>query len=588
MKTIFFITLLIFSSLAVVSQNVYYVATSGSDSNDGLSTSSPWKTITYAASSSSPVSPGDTVYVKAGDYGNENVAFKTNGTASKQITFEGYQSTPGDNPNLEWEYGDNLNSNIMPLLDGGDRTTGTAMALFNKAYIVVKNFQIRNYQIGLYAWKSNHLKISNVIAMNFGDIHAVYDGRGIVSQKSNFNTIENSAVLNAGAEGMSIGGENSHVKNCKVYADDNTTGHKSAMDYYIHIDGNNHVVEDCYVERVGDLDHVGHGIDLKTNCENNLIINCISKGMNGSGYSLRHRGVKNNTIENCTAINCGFTIRDGASYNTIRNCTAINSRNSVNFMDTSEDGGAQYAGSHNVFENCIFQNPSEAQISFFYYDQVSPADNNTFVNCVFDGGEYLFNCDRENNGNKMINSIVTNVQNYYRTKHQQTISYPLNFNFEYSYFYNNGFDAPEGVNITTNNPSFVDVANNDYHLTASSTCIDAGITKGAPKADFDGTTRPMGKGVDIGAFEYQTLNSNPYENDQLLVFPNPATNQITIKKNELTVTEIRLFNLLGQDITDATQIRIEDETSIVVDIKNLSVGAYLLKTKNSTTIIYKK
>ena len=78
----------------------------------------------------------------------------------------------------------------------------------------------------------------------------------------------------------------------------NTTGYKSAMDYYIHVEGNNNVIEECYTERIGELGHGGHGIGLKGNCENNLIINCISKGMGSDGYQLRHRGVKNNIIKN--------------------------------------------------------------------------------------------------------------------------------------------------------------------------------------------------------------------------------------------------------------------------------------------------
>ena len=506
MKTIFLCILSIASSLAMVSQNVYYVSTSGNDSNDGSTISTAWRTITYAASSASSVSPGDTVFIKAGDYGNEYVVFETSGTSSNQITFEGYRSTPGDHPDLQWIYGDLLDASVMPLLDGGDRTKGTAITLKNREHIIVKNLQIRNYRDGIYAKNGHHLKIDNINTMNFGDINENYHGKGIVfgSHASN-NTIENCSVLNACAEGIAIKGDNQTLRNCRIYSDDNTTGSKSAMDYYIHVEGNNNVIEECYTERIGELGHLGHGIGLKGNCENNLIINCISKGMGSDGYQLRHRGVKNNIIKNSLAINCGFVIRDGASHNSIKNCKSIDAKNSVYFTDTSEDEGAQNSGNHNVFENCIFQNPSEAQISFFYYDQVSPAKNNTFMNCVFNGGKYLFTCDRENNGNKMINSIIINVENLYRTEYKQNTRYPLNFDFEYSNFYNNWFDTPIGSNITTHDPNFVSICNNDYRLKASSLCIDAGVLQGAPSTDFNGTKRPLGNGVDIGAFEYNHL-----------------------------------------------------------------------------------
>ena len=58
--------------LGSVQAKVYYVATSGSNTNSGLTLSLAWKTLTYAAGSSSPVAAGDTVYVKSGTYGAEN------------------------------------------------------------------------------------------------------------------------------------------------------------------------------------------------------------------------------------------------------------------------------------------------------------------------------------------------------------------------------------------------------------------------------------------------------------------------------------------------------------------------------------
>ncbi len=504
MKKVITIILLFTISTIGVAQNVYYVSTTGDDGNSGLSETNAWRTIAFAASSASPVSPGDTVFIKAGDYGNEYVIFEKDGTATNRITFEGYQFVPGDNPDLDWEYGDPLDASVMPLLDGSDRTTGKCLLLSNRKYIIIKNIQIKNYEFGLKAEDADNIGIDNIITMNFGDINDRYNGFGIVFDSlSSNNTIENCSVLNAAAEGISIYGDNNYLKNCRVYADDNSTGDKSAADYYIHVGGNNNTLEDCYVERIGDLEHGGHGIDLKGNCENNLILNCVSKGMKYEGYELRHSGVKYNTLDSCTAINCGYTIRDGASYNTIKNCKTIDaSYSAILFYYTDEDSSVQYTGRHNRFENCIFQNTQGNVINFTFYELPSIADSNTFVNCVFDGGNYLFVCDRENNANKMINCIVTNVQNYYTTAYDQPIEYPLNFEFEYSDFWNNGFDAPTGNNVFTFNPAFVDLPNFDYHLTETSPCIDAGTSEGAPLTDFDGNTRPIGNGWDIGAYEY--------------------------------------------------------------------------------------
>jgi len=51
------------------------------------------------------------------------------------------------------------------------------------------------------------------------------------------------------------------------------------------------------------------------------------------------------------------------------------------------------------------------------------------------------------------------------------------------------------------NPLFVDYANGDYHLTAQSPAVDAGLTLGFT-TDLDGNPVPAGKAPDMGAYEY--------------------------------------------------------------------------------------
>lgn len=50
-------------------------------------------------------------------------------------------------------------------------------------------------------------------------------------------------------------------------------------------------------------------------------------------------------------------------------------------------------------------------------------------------------------------------------------------------------------------PLFVEAADKDFHLQASSPCIDKGIDAGIA-ADPDGTAIPRGGAPDIGAFEF--------------------------------------------------------------------------------------
>ncbi len=481
----------------------YYVSTSGDNSNDGLSEENPWRTISY---STDKVLPGDTVYVKAGNYGAEHVVMSVDGTVEAPIVFEGYRTVPGDNPDSGWQYPDTVivDPAVMPLLDGGDRTTGTGITLHSRQYVVVKNFQMQNYVYGLYAWGAEHLSVENIIAMHLGDRNDSYSGRGIVfGSLANHNTIRRCIVYNAAAEGISIVGDDNTVDTCKVYCDDNSTEH-SAMDYYIIVSGDNNTITGSYAERVGELDHGGHGIGFKGDCRNNFVANSTGKNLSGAFY-VRHRGSRNNLFLQCIALDSdiGLVVRDGASENIFRNCRVTGGINAVAFFDTGEDDGAQWAGSDTVFENCIFEHATY-MIRFHYYDRNSDTYDNSFINCLFNDGEYLFNVERDNRDNQMVNSTVTNVRNY------TTGPFALNFSFNHTLFWGNGFSTPAGDSMLNINPLLVDIGRDDYHLTAQSPCIDAGNPVDTPAIDFDGIERPQGAGVDMGPYEFVADNNSGF------------------------------------------------------------------------------
>jgi len=60
-----------------------------------------------------------------------------------------------------------------------------------------------------------------------------------------------------------------------------------------------------------------------------------------------------------------------------------------------------------------------------------------------------------------------------------------------------GYEGEGNINA---DPLFA--GNNDYHLRLESPCIDSGTNIGAPNTDIEGTKRPLGKGYDMGAYEY--------------------------------------------------------------------------------------
>jgi hypothetical protein len=128
---------------------VYYVATTGSDSNSGTQ-AAPWRTIQHAATS---VKAGDTINIRAGVY-NEAVTPTVSGSAAAgSVTFQSY---PGE----------------TAIIDGtGLKVTNGQSGLFNisnQNYITVSGLEIRNFTsksdsqvpIGIYvSGADNNIKL---------------------------------------------------------------------------------------------------------------------------------------------------------------------------------------------------------------------------------------------------------------------------------------------------------------------------------------------------------------------------------------------------------------------------------------------
>lgn len=64
-------------------------------------------------------------------------------------------------------------------------------------------------------------------------------------------------------------------------------------------------------------------------------------------------------------------------------------------------------------------------------------------------------------------------------------------------------DDVVGTNPVQADPMLVDAANDNFRLQVGSPAIDAGSATDAPATDLDGNARPLGAGIDIGAYEHQ-------------------------------------------------------------------------------------
>ena len=505
----------------------FYVALDGNDSNSGTSLQLPWKTLSHAASSSL-VQPGDIVYVQAGEIGAEqyggNVVFTRGGTSGHPVIYAGYRKTPGDNPLLNYQPGEPLQPRIMPLFNGGDRTSGIAFDI-QAPYITIRNFQITRYAVAVQIWgaENHHIVLDNITAVSLGELGGAggysYSGKGITISHSSDNQIHNSVVVNANAEGISLLGDNNLIENIRIYSDevDETIG-ADGTDYYIVISGKNNTVRRCAIERVvpehsyttPNYPHVGHGIGFKEAAENNLVEDCTAKNLEGGGFYVRWGNARNNVFRRCSAFGAiGFLCRNGAEHNLFDSCTANGCSVAVRFLRSEPEGDADtsnFAALNNHFVNCVFANSTKSVIDFNQYSGNRPDDavvNTSFLHCTIYKARYLISSNRPNHGNSMINCIVSGVESL----EDPASNVDLHFSFATSCFYD-GFAAPAGRGNIFSDPRFVSAGSNNFHLTKRSPCIDSGQAANNEAAkDRDGISRPVGNGWDMGAYEYTNTAS---------------------------------------------------------------------------------
>lgn len=101
-KYLFLIAILFGLSAKAVAATYYVDGASGSDGNAGTSTGAAWKTLNKASTSTTA---GDTIYVKSSATYNEILYFRSTGTATSPVRWEGYSTTPGDNGRATIEAG---------------------------------------------------------------------------------------------------------------------------------------------------------------------------------------------------------------------------------------------------------------------------------------------------------------------------------------------------------------------------------------------------------------------------------------------------------------------------------------------------
>ena len=281
-----------------------------------------------------------------------------------------------------------------------------------------------------------------------------------------------------------------------------------------------------------------------TNCETAIyclyasptISNCIIRNNysvgNGGGLSFRYSSasITDCEISDNTAESSGGGIYADTSPLTISNCT-FNHNSAIGSGGAIAAHACAYTGGSFSIQNCIFDSNS----SDYNGGGLSLSQSNaTMTNCIvanntsgaIGGGLYVYyahpvivNCTIYGNSSAGHGGGITFKSCSVLTTLKNSILWG-NAPEEIS----NGDYDPSNPTVTFCNvqggydgegnfqgaPLFADPLSGDFRLAVRSPCIDAGTTVGAPDTAIDGNPRPIGDGVDVGAYELEGFaNTRP-------------------------------------------------------------------------------
>jgi len=477
-----------------------YVSASATGGGDGLSEDSPW-TFKEAVSKAQP---GQTVWLKAGNYGNVQTQMNKKGSKNNPIKFIGYKNSIGDitenyyNYQINNPYGgvpntDNWSSSEMPTLTGSSVAYGNvALWLFSCEYIIFRNIQMTNYAYGFRAdvnggvsASNNNIIWDNFNAKNFGSLDnqnasalmmETYDTNSSPQKmvgNTNLRCINSNFLNNIMVAVNFMGDGSTLIENVKSYSD--KTG-KDRQDYHIVVNGNNNIVRHCHVENFNNTieNRSSHGITIRgshrLDSDYNLIELSTSRN-NQEGFAIRNFGTEYNVIKDCYAGNNvipnttndeykgGYWIWGGSNYNIIERCIAENVSTGIGFKDNTEENVSPVnydIGHDNIIRNSVFRNLTFHGIQVWATSPDGSSGwkkgdliDNKIINCTFDninhsntklGGFYRNGSASESSGN------VKNLQiiNSTITNVRNSMTHPTGVGYnidELSFSYTNFYNS---------------------------------------------------------------------------------------------------------------------------------------------------
>lgn len=495
------------SKIPTSGDNVFFVTTSGSGNNDGLSEETAWS-WKYAAANAKP---GMIIYVKAGVYNiNNGTTLDITGAQNQIIQIIGYQNKPGDIESDSRFYNyPALPNNEFPTFRGTSSTLGWGITWKPNSFVHWSNFAITNFDIGS-TWNISNGKLNNIAFYNLGEQKFNTSGSGSGLRINGMeNLIENCYFLNTGSIALSINSEKNIIRNTQIIGDNVLR----PVGYFIICSGNKskyNVIENIDIQRrTPDNLHQGHGLIAKDGAEYNIFRNSI---LLNTGIEASYKNTKNNKWENITikteghrypnTYAAGVRIMNGSNNNLFKNIYIENNASGVEFRDYDDgsssdlDKDAQEGGSNNDFVNIVVNNVKRG---IWFSDgeggsNSSNSDNNKFSSCTFFKMDSFISSDQNINNLSIENSIIDTVRDFILSNSNGT----FNYSFKNCNLSNFQGELPKGEGLTKLTPSFISSSLNNFRLNGDDLKLGNETSTEEATKNFDGKQRSIP--FNLGAF----------------------------------------------------------------------------------------
>jgi parallel beta-helix repeat protein len=456
------------ATLAAAALTAYYVSGTGSDSNSGLSSATPFRTLQRAADLTNP---GDIVWIMDGTYTNSapdstilNIA--RSGTAGNYIR---YRAFPGHKPVLK------ATKNWLAI-----KVDGAAYILIEGLTVIGNNDAVTEAQALTQFTDTNgdgKPDSFNAKPEYAGNGIGIYFKDQNYAQPSHHVIIRNNTVQKFGGGGIESYGADFLV------IEDNRVNSNS---WYSPYDNSGISV---YQNRDTQPDFTGYRFVIRRNVSRNN--RNFMPNLNTSSFP-------------------------GGPFPTDGNGIIIDdSKNGQSDGRPPENGMPQdfgpYTGKMLVANNLVYDNFGRG-IHVFESDNVTVLNNTSVSNShdvdINEGEITVMNSD----GVRVYNNILAPYQDRsaitnknYRSAATGNLNVVIDYNLSFG---GTGFFDPQYSDpVSTNHngigldPLFINAANKNFKLRASSPAIDKGLVAFNLKDDLEKSLRPKGVSVDVGAYE---------------------------------------------------------------------------------------